>query len=182
MRGGKPFSPSPPPFPLYSIGLNLSDIAQFDGNDSIDSDSLLKNKTDKITSALNMPIVATYNMRSLFPKVGNLKKDILERNIQLAFLCEIWQKSENKNHQFEIENMMETEGLKYISTVRPTGWGGAAIIVNQEKFTLEKLNIHIPHNLEIIWGLSNQKMKMLLIRKLLPAPFTLLQTVKRTVS
>ena len=53
--------------------------------------------------------------------------------------------------------MLESEGLKYISTPRTTGWGGAAIIVNQEYFSLEKLNIHIPHNLEIIWGLMKPK-------------------------
>ena len=35
------------------------------------------------------------------------------------------------------------------------GW--AAITVNQEKFSLEKLNIHIPYNLEIIWGRMKPK-------------------------
>ena len=73
-----------------------------------------------------MPVVATYNLRSILPKIGNLKKDIIERNIQAAFCCEIWEKAENKQHQFEIENMLETEGLKYISTARPTGWGGSS--------------------------------------------------------
>ena len=57
----------------------------------------------------------------------------------------------------DIENMLETDGLKYISTPRPNGWGGAAIIVNQEKFSLEKLNIYIPYNLEIIWGIMKAK-------------------------
>ena len=139
-----------------------TDILQLDGNDSVNSESSPTNnptcvRPDKITSALSMPVVATYNMRSLFPKIGNLKTDILERNIQVAFLCEIWEKSENKMHQQEIENMLESEGLKYLSTARPTGWGGAAIIVNLEKFSIEKLNISNPHNLEIIWGLVKPK-------------------------
>ena len=128
-------------------------------------------KPDKITSALNMPIVATYNMRSLFPKLGNLKTDIFERNIQVAFLCEIWEKSENRMHQYEIVNMLESEGLKYISTARPTGWGGAAIIVNQEKFTLEELNISIPHNLEIIWGLVRPKDDSATFKKIIVCSF-----------
>ena len=164
--GGEPTTPSPKPSPLSSMEsdhLNMSDILQLDGNDSVrhESESVsnrLKTKiNDKITGAKCMPVVATYNMRSLFPKIQNLKTDILERNISLAFLCEIWEKSENKKHQFEIENMLESEGLKYISTSRPTGWGGAAIIVNQENFLLEKLKIHVPHNLEIIWGLVKPK-------------------------
>ena len=67
----------------------MSDIAQLDGNDSILSDSdatrHISNKPEKTTSAQCMPVVATYTMRSLFPNAGNLKKDILERNIQVAF-------------------------------------------------------------------------------------------------
>ena len=118
-----------------------------------------------------MPTVVTYNMRSLFPKVGNLKTDLLERNIQVAFLCEIWEKAENKQHKFEVENMLESEGLKYISTARPTGWGGAAIIVNQEHFRLEKLNIHIPHNLEIIWGLVRPKDEKAIFKKIIVCSF-----------
>ena len=109
--------------------MNVSNIAQFDGNDSIVSDKQ-KRKPDKITSASYMPVVATYNCRSIFPKLGNLKKDILERNIQAAFCCEIWEKAENKQHQLKIEEMLEKDGLKYISTPRPSGLGGAAIIVN----------------------------------------------------
>ena len=85
-------------------------------------------------------------MRSLFPKIGNVKNDLIERGISLGFFSEIWQKLENKNHKFEIESMLESEGLKYISTARPSGWGGAAIIVNQEQFILEKLNILSPIN------------------------------------
>ena len=68
-----------------------------------------------------------------------------------------WEQSENKSHQLEIERMLETDGLRYISTPRPRSRGGAAILVNQEKFELEKLNISIPHNLEIIWGMLRPK-------------------------
>ena len=67
--------------------------------------------------------------------------------------------------------MLESEGLKYISTPRPTGWGGAAIIVNQEYFSLEKLNIHIPHNLEIIWGLMKPKDENATYKKIILCSF-----------
>ena len=105
---------------------------------------------DKISAAQYLPAVASYNMRSLFPKIGNVKTDLIERQIDVGFFSEIWQKSENKKHQTEIEKMLESEGRKYISTVRPRGWGGAPLIVNQRKFHLEKLNIVIPHNLEVV--------------------------------
>ena len=109
-------------------------------------------RPDKISTALHLPTIATYNMRSIFPKIGNVKTDILERGISCAFFSEIWEKSEKKNHKFEIENMLESEGLKYISTARPRGWGGAAIIVNQEKFILEKLNILRVKNYVYVFG------------------------------
>ena len=86
-----------------------------------------------------------------------MKNDIFERSIDCAFLSEIWEQKDNKNHQQEIEKMLEMDGLRYISTPRPKGWGGAAILVNQEKFHLENLNISIPHNLEIVWGLLKPK-------------------------
>ena len=128
-------------------------------------------KPDKINSAIHLPVLATYNLRSFFPKVKNVKNDIIERSIDCAFLSEIWEKKESKNHKIEIEKMLEMEGLKYISTPRPRGWGGAAILVNQEKFNLENLQINIPHNLEIIWGLLRPKSEEAFFKKLIVCSF-----------
>ena len=110
-------------------------------------------------------------MRSIFPKLGHLKIDLIERDISLGFCCEIWQKSENKNHAQKIEEMLEMEGLQYISTPRPRGWGGAAIIVNQDRFTLEKLKINIPHNLEVVWGLVKTKSENCKFKKIVACSF-----------
>ena len=84
---------------------------------------------------------------------------------------EIWGKSENKCHKLAIENMMESEGLKYISTPRPSGWGGAAIIANQENFHLEKLEMCIPHNLEVVWGLLSSKSDVAKFKKFILCSF-----------
>ena len=100
-----------------------------------------------------------------------MKNDIFERSIDCAFLSEIWEQKENKNHQQEIERMLEMDGLRYISTPRPKGWGGAAILVNQKKFHLENLNISIPHNLEIIWGLLKPKSEDAYFKKLIVCSF-----------
>ena len=98
---------------------------QLDGNNTILSNSTsnddcsptrVPHNIDRITCAVNLPTIATYNCRSLFPKLGNIKTDIIERTIDVAFLCEIWEKKENKNHQNQIETLLETEGLRYIST------------------------------------------------------------------
>ena len=51
--------------------------------------------------------------------------------------------------------MLELNGLKYISTSRPKTMkgGGAAIVVNLEKYSVENLVIVIPSNLDVVWGL-----------------------------
>ena len=130
-----------------------------------------KPKPNRIQNALHLPVVATYNLRSFFPKVKNVKNDIIERAIDCAFLSEIWEQKENKKHKKEIEKLLEMDGLKYISTPRPRGWGGAAILVNQEKFNLEKLNILIPHNLEIIWGMLRPKSEEAFFKQILVCSF-----------
>ena len=99
----------------------------------------VRDKPDKITAALNLPTVATYNLRSLFPKIGNLTSDMLERSVDVGFLSEIWENSTNAEHSFEIEKLLETSGLKYISTPRPPNakgvcYGGAAIVVTWNNF------------------------------------------------
>ena len=110
-------------------------------------------------------------MRSVFPKISNLKNDLLERSIDCAFLVEIWEKAESKKHQFEIEKMLEMSGLKYLSTARPGGWGGAALIVNEQKFSLERININIPHNLEVIWGILKPKAENAYFKKIIVCSF-----------
>ena len=84
---------------------------------------------------------------------------MLERGISCALASEIWEKSEKKEHILEIERMLQIDGLKYLSTSRPstTKGGGAAIIVNLEKYSVEKLDVSIPGNLDVVWGLLKPK-------------------------
>ena len=67
--------------------------------------------------------------------------------------------------------MLEFDGLKYISTARPGGWGGAALVVNQHNFSLEKLNIVVPEKLEVIWGLLRPKNEEAFFKKILVCSF-----------
>ena len=109
--------------------------------------------------AHNLPVIAVSNLRSLFPKVGNVITDMLERQIDVNLCCEIFENANNKRHKDEIEKMLELEGFKYFSTPRPRGkrGGGAAIIVSLEKFKVQKLDIQIPSKLEIVWALAKPK-------------------------
>ena len=140
-----------------SVRSDISDIGQLGGNVSVP-----EVKADKISAALCLPTVASYNLRSLFPKIRSLKIDLIERKVDVGFLSEIWEQKQNCEHQFEIEKMLELSGLKYISTPRPpnkkgVSYGGAAIVVNLKKFSCEKLTVFIPSNLEVVWGILRPK-------------------------
>ena len=130
-------------------------------------------RDNKVVQALSLPRISSYNMRSLMPKLNCFVEDMLDRNCQLSFLTEIWTKSENKRHQFKIEELYEMKGLKYISTPRPGAilGGGAAIVVNTEKFSISKLNVHTPSSLEIVWGLLKPREVTGKIKKLIVCCF-----------
>ena len=116
-------------------------------------------RDNKVLQAASLPKMSNYNMRSLMPKNFNFGTDMEDRNWSISVLTEVWQKAENTKHQFKIEELFELRGMKYISTPRPgtRRGGGAAIVVNTEVFSISKLNINIPHNLEIVWGLLRSK-------------------------
>ena len=98
-------------------------------------------------------------MRALFSKIDNFARDMEERESDLSFLTEVWEKSENKKHQFKLEELLELRGIKYISTPRPGAQrgGGAAIAVRLDKFHISKLNIPLPRSVEVVWGLLKPK-------------------------
>ena len=134
-------------------------MLQLDGNDSVCSSDEFTNlpTLNRNTVTLSLPIIATYNMRSLLPKVNALKTDLLERNIDIAFLQEIWEDTENHSYRDEMEKMFQLNGLLYLSTPRPknggkAAYGGAAFIINTSKYSYHPVNVQVPKDLEIIWG------------------------------
>ena len=68
---------------------DISNIYQLDGNMSLaESESCIiaPPPPDKISGAAHLPVIASYNMRSLFPKIGNVKNDLIERGIRARIL------------------------------------------------------------------------------------------------
>ena len=82
-----------------------------------------------------------------------------ERKTDIAFVSEVWEKQEKKKHQKKIEELFHLEGVKYVSNPRRNGkrGGGVALAVNLEKFSVSKLNIYSPKNVEVVWGLLSPK-------------------------
>ena len=119
-----------------------------------------------------LPALASYNMRSLFPKIKNLSLDIMEREIGLAFLSEIWEKEESKEHQYKLEEMFEMNGLAYISNPRKVKRGGGAAIIANTKFcTIKKLPIIPPKPLEVVWGLVKPTSSLAKIKQIIAVSF-----------
>ena len=116
-------------------------------------------KDNNLLEALNLPAFTVYNMRSLWSKMNNLAEDIIERDVDISFLSEVWEKKENVQHQSSIEEMLEMKGIAYISTPRPGArrGGGTAIAACPKKFSLVKLHVEIPKSIEVVWGLLRPK-------------------------
>ena len=100
-----------------------------------------------------LPTVANYNLRSLFPKIINFKTDMRERKIDIAFLSEIWETVGDCQQGVELQKMCELDGLDYGSCPRHTRGGGAAIVVSTMNFSVDKLNITTPPNLDVVWAI-----------------------------
>ena len=112
-------------------------------------------RENRCIEALSLPVILSYNMRSVWGKLKNFSEDVHERSGEVIFLCEVWEKSENKKHKRRIEELLEMKQISYISTPRPEAkrGGGAAIAFCSSKFSVSKLNIHIPKPLEVVWAL-----------------------------
>ena len=161
---------------MYGTDNSDSVIGQLDGNISLDNSDTVNRaraKKDKFSTALNLPIVATYNARSLFPKIESFKTDMIERNISVSFVSEVWEKSEDKEHSLEVEKMLELNGLKYFSKCRPSNkrGGGVALVVNLDKYSCDKLNVSCSNSLEVIWGLLKPKSSDAHIRNIIVCSF-----------
>ena len=84
---------------------NSDDVTSASDDDKMDettsdTENLTLPPLNKIDAAQFLPSVATYNMRSIFPKIGNVAMDLTEREISVGFFSEIWEKAGNKSHKY----------------------------------------------------------------------------------
>ena len=105
-------------------------------------------RNEKIMSSSILPVLAVANTRSLQPKLNSLMEKIENEQIDICLLSEVWEKTGKKNRHFQAktEELFEMKGYKYISCgARPCGkrGGGAAILVNTNKFSTERLQLGV---------------------------------------
>ena len=81
-------------------------------------------------------------------------------SVGVAFNSEIWEKKECKKHKNKIDEMMELEGIDYISTARPDRrGGGCAITCDATKFKMKEIILNNPDNLEVTFATLQPKSK-----------------------
>ena len=83
--------------------LDISDIEQLDGNISID---LNNKRVNRAEAALGLPVITTNNLRSMMPKIKSVKADIIERNVDISFLQEIWEQSDSDNFKMKLKQCL----------------------------------------------------------------------------
>ena len=82
--------------------------------------------------------------------------ELFECEMHVGIHSEIWEDKEKVEHKHKIEEALELHGIVYISNPRPKRRGGGAAITlcdPRSLFTLSKLPIHVPPDLEVCWGL-----------------------------
>ena len=110
----------------------------------------------KTSTAQSLPNIMVTNHRSIFPKFQSLIDELIECEMHVGIHSEIWEDKEKPEHKNKVEEALELHGILYISNPRPKRRGGGAAITlcdPRSLFTLSKLPIHVPPDLEVCWGL-----------------------------
>ena len=116
-------------------------------------------RNNKVLQSRGIPSISVSNVRSLKPRINSYMNDLSESGISVGLISELWEKEGDSEFELSLERVFEMKGLKYISTPRRNlkRGGGAGIVVDTRAFKFDKVEIHIPYNLEIVWGLLRPK-------------------------
>ena len=116
-------------------------------------------RDNKYEKCDKLPVISVSNMRSLFPKLRSFVIDIRMRDIGAALCSETWHREDKKKHRTETERLLYMEGLKFLSTPRPSGkrGGGCGIVGDLARYTLDRIDNNNEHKLEVCWGLLRPK-------------------------
>ena len=114
----------------------------------------------KALTAQSLPNIMVTNHRSVFPKFNSLIDELIECKMHIGLHSEIWEVKEKLEHKNKVEEAFELHGILYISNPRPKRRGGGAAITlcdMENQFTLARLPIYVPPDLEVCWGIIKPK-------------------------
>ena len=110
-----------------------------------------KNKL-KILKASSLPLITVMNARSLYNKPDNFKTFLNELGIEVAIVSESWEREDKP-----LDNLLNLTNYKIHSYRREKvkankqPGGSCAIIYNEIRFKVTKLDIHVPKGVEACW-------------------------------
>ena len=110
-------------------------------------------RSNKPIQALNLPVFANINPRSVYNKVNQFHTFVDQEEVDVVFMSESWERDDKTLHE-----LIKLENHEIISNVfQRKGKGGRpAIIVNKNKFVVQDLTntlINIKWGVEVVWCL-----------------------------
>ena len=94
------------------------------------------------------------NPRSLYNKLQNFKEYVSENDVDVVCVSESWEREEET-----IESVLNDDKLSVISNpFQRKGRGGRPIIiVNNEKYNVERIDVPCPWGVEMVWAIMSIK-------------------------
>ena len=97
---------NPPPWYEEQIPTSAANKKQ-------NKDNLVKvSRDNRQVMGESLPVIAVSNMRSLRPKLNSYKTDLIEREISVSLICEVWEKVGCRKQIYEMENIASTRWVK----------------------------------------------------------------------
>ena len=169
--------------PSVNISISLSDMCQVDGNismnefqeqnhipvlvtkrePSVNQRELRKpvlrrvKRSNKLMEATKLPSVMNLNPRSIYNKIDEFLLLVEQYGSDLIFLSETWDRVSQP-----LQSLIQLENYEVITSVNPRSFRGGqpALVINEEKFHIKKLNpepITVPEGVEAVWALLTPK-------------------------
>ena len=110
-------------------------------------------RSNKSFHALNLPVIANINPRSVYNKIQEFHTFVELEEVDLVFMSESWEREEKT-----LNEIIHLKDHAIVSNVfQRKGKGGRpAIIVNKNKFSVQNLTntlINIKWGIEVVWCL-----------------------------
>ena len=108
---------------------------------------------DASTQPSPLPLCMMLNARSLYNKSQHFKTLLHQISPEITLVSETWERQRQT-----LENLISLENFKVISYKRPKigrsqPGGGCAIIYNDKRFKVSKLELPVPEGVEAAWAL-----------------------------
>ena len=100
----------------------------------------------------SLPLIMLTNARSVYNKINNLRKWLLEIFPDCAVISESW---EYESRRKDLQSLLSGTPFKVFSYRRPRGQTGGccAIIYNDSRFTVEQVHVQTEQGIETVWAM-----------------------------